>query len=514
MIYFGISKELDIRSFKLAKAFDENFSSVGAYLLSGNVFVILGGSESVAFNPAKRAVGLEAPFKNFDLAESDKKLLLRDSPQEKLLRMIISALREWYEVDPFVNHTEFELILAETNKMLSDFGMKLSHNSQGMRLLNGDKIISYEKGLSFLLENSALEDVEISLAEWSKEAEYYRETLQDEKAMEVYDRILKYAGSGTWIYTEALFRLGELYYFGSRYDEALRSYYRCDLKSIPDLRDFYIHMGHAFLDAMMKNYEDQIKLYYRGRLSHEFYERNMGAIELAAGELEENFEEYQEACYRVGQYKYNESRSRFIGTKKLENDIVVSEGGENRRGRYKPLKRYQRITLIPRRNIGISAGEDRDTLLKSGLRQMNLGEYQKAYEAYIKLSEAVTLKEREYTWAMLQLAKLYSFFEEYDMTLEYLKKCNTDDFGIIYRIEDYMLLYVHSRIVLDDFESDKRYRLLIRGKYDHYFAQYDRDYYLMTRDRNLMDSFYRYEKECIEDVLNTADHIYDKRARG
>ena len=65
-----------------------------------------------------------------------------------------------------------------------------------------------------------------------------------------------------------------------------------------------------------------------------------------------------------------------------------------------------------------------------------------------------------------------------------------------------MLLYVHSKIVLDDFESDPRFRKLIRGKFDSYYARFNREYYLMTRDRNLMDAFLSYEKECEENVLN------------
>jgi hypothetical protein len=107
-----------------------------------------------------------------------------------------------------------------------------------------------------------------------------------------------------------------------------------------------------------------------------------------------------------------------------------------------------------------------------------------------------------YTWAMLQLGTLFSFFDEYRSALMCLSECEPEKFGIVYRREDYMLLKVHANIVLDDFESDRRFRAMVRGKYDHYFAKYDRDYHFMTRDRNLMEAFEKYQRECIENILN------------
>ena len=65
-----------------------------------------------------------------------------------------------------------------------------------------------------------------------------------------------------------------------------------------------------------------------------------------------------------------------------------------------------------------------------------------------------------------------------------------------------MLLYRHIEIVLDDFESDQRFRKLIRGRLDPYFAKYDREYNLYQRDKKLLKAYATYERDCLEDAMS------------
>ncbi len=80
-----------------------------------------------------------------------------------------------------------------------------------------------------------------------------------------------------------------------------------------------------------------------------------------------------------------------------------------------------------------------------------------------------------------------------------LEKCDPTRFGVVYRLEDFLLLYQHAHIVAEDFESDVRFRNLVRGRMDAYYAQYDRHYNLLLKDRKLMRQYKVYEKDCVED---------------
>ncbi|MBR6469107.1 MAG: hypothetical protein IKS84_01910, partial [Lachnospiraceae bacterium] len=80
---------------------------------------------------------------------------------------------------------------------------------------------------------------------------------------------------------------------------------------------------------------------------------------------------------------------------------------------------------------------------------------------------------------------------------ETLQKCRPGKFGVVYRQSDFFILYTHVKILCDDFESDERFRKLIRGKYDNYYARYDQEYVKLRRNNKIMNTFKRYEKECL-----------------
>ncbi|MBQ7260160.1 MAG: hypothetical protein IJR19_02285 [Lachnospiraceae bacterium] len=503
MIYFETGRELDVRLYKTAHILDETFRSCGRYVLEDDRLIILGGIASIALSPLNREVSLEAPLRVFNLSKKKAKLLKVDSAAGRLIKMINDSYREWFEIDPFSNFMEFEGLVYETNRMMGEYGMTLVWNSQGLSLFHDSNRITFEQGLEFILDNDAYEDISKSFTEWMKEAAWYKSTGQDEKAMRRYEMILRYIDSSMEIYTEVLFSLGELYYFSSNYDEALIRYYHCDPRFIKDKRDFFVHIGHALLDRRMKNFESEIKIYYRSILDQTFYENNKRIVEYAATEIAQNYPEYEEACFMIGLRSFRENANRLIDSSRNERGLIVNERFYAPQAAVvKPKKRYEDIRLVQVKSLEDVAGKSCESMLAEGLKELNDGEYQKAYEAYVRLAEKAGRGSGHYTWAMLQLGKLFSFFDEYRSALMCLSECEPEKFGIVYRREDYMLLKVHANIVLDDFESDRRFRALVRGKYDHYFAKYDRDYHFMTRDRNLMEAFEKYQKECIENILN------------
>ncbi|MCR4654999.1 MAG: tetratricopeptide repeat protein [Lachnospiraceae bacterium] len=503
MVYFETGRELDVRLYKTAAVLIDAFRSCGKYIVQDDDLILLGGIESIALSPVNREARLEAPLRVFNVAKKKARLLRLESAAGKLVKMINDAYREWFEIDPFSNFMEFEGVLLDTNRAISEYGLYLVWNSQGMALFHDGEKITFEQGLQFIIDNDIYEDIGRNLAEWINDARFYKDLGQDDKAVRRYERVLRYLDSSSEVYTEVAFALGELYYFGSNYDEALSFYKRCNLEHVDDVQDFYIHIGHALIDRKMKNFESEIKIYYRSLLDSVFYDNNKRIVEYAASEIAQNYAEYEKVCLQIGKRYYDSDEGRIEGPSEDKGGLVVSEGSfVPAEVPVRPKKRYENIKLVKTKSLEIEADKDPESLLADGLYNLNEGEYQKAYENYALLAEKTGKGTVYYTWAMLQLAKLFSFFEEYENAVTCLADCERDKFGIVYRLEDYKFLYVHAKIVIDDFENDKRFRLMVRGKYDHYYARFDRQYHFLTRDRNLCEDFVRYEKECVENVLN------------
>ena len=129
------------------------------------------------------------------------------------------------------------------------------------------------------------------------------------------------------------------------------------------------------------------------------------------------------------------------------------------------------------------------------------GEYQKAFEIYWMLTKELPVDSDYYTWAQFQLGKLYTIFDDYHKANDAFSMCDVNRFGIVYRQEEFLVLYKHVKIILNDFEDDIRYRKLLRGRFDYYFARYDSEYNAMLKDHKLVRKFVQYEKECKEDSI-------------
>ncbi|MCR5106673.1 MAG: hypothetical protein K6B28_00775 [Lachnospiraceae bacterium] len=497
MIVFELYKQLDIRLYDTIKKIDENLKPCGKYLLEDDCLVMLGSNRSVRINITEKKIEADIPYRNYDIDISKLRWFSRESKEGCLIRMICNSLREWYEIDPFKSFMEFEGLLIETNKRLIEYGLSIFWDKKSMFIYREEKLITFEEALSLLLDIDETYDAKLSLTEWQNDARYYKMTGQEAEAIKQYEMLLRYTDRTMEMYTDAAFSLGELYYFNENYERAIEMYKRCDLRFIANARDLYVHIGHVFLDVRMKNFVREIKIYYRSLIDPYFAERNRRAVEVASEVVLNDYEEYEDACYQVGFKKYNEYQAMLPMIISEDDDFIITDKN------YEPVieipkKRYEDIKLIPTTLIEGNDNESREELLFKALNYLNEGEYQKAFLIYLRLSREATESEQIYTWANLQLGKLYVFFNEYENAITHLDNCREDMYGVLYRKDDQRLLSTHARIVMDDFESEERFRILIRGKYDNYYAAHDKEYFFLKKNKELMENFQNYEKECIE----------------
>ncbi|MBQ7588391.1 MAG: hypothetical protein IJT37_10260 [Lachnospiraceae bacterium] len=496
MIFFELFHQLDERMYRTVKQMDPLMNPCSRYLIDGNCLIILGANVSMRWNITNREITEEMPVKNFDLANETLYWFSEESAEGAMIRMISNAFRQWYNIDPFKSFAEFEISENDINRKLMEYGFQMAWAMDKMAVISNEGIVALESAITTAIEDDALRTAGISKDEWIYDARYFRRTDQLERAIDQYERVLRYSNFNERIFTEAAFCLGESSYFLGNYDNAVSMYYKCNLDYIDDENDFYIHIGHALLDVKMKHYEKELRTYYRGCLDRSYATEHMREVERAAAEVAAEFEEYEKTCLTIGKKKYNEHiaalplKEDALNFVEME-EVPVEESRKTADNRYRDVKLVKPKILADYYTISLNE------TMSDALGFMSTGEYQKAYELYYKLAQSLDPESDYATWVNFQLGKLYCICNDAKNSYETLCRCRPGKFGVVYRQSDFFLLYTHVRIMCDDLESDERFRKLIRGRIDDYYAKFDSEYISLRSDQSIMGEFRKYEKECM-----------------
>lgn len=497
MIVFELYRQLDVRMYMTVAVMDRDYGSCAKYILIDDTLLLLGTNHSVKLNMMTKSVTMDKPMKDWDINSEPVLWFAEDSSEACVIRMINNAFRQWMDIDPFPSYTAFSKAVQEINGKLAQYNLRIIFDMDSMCVFHDETAITFEQALELIMEMDSEREANANLEEWLAEADYLREKGQLEEAARHYEHLLKYADRSQQLYTRCLFSLAEVYYFLGNYERSVILYYRCNLEFIEDETDFYIHLGHALLDSRMKKYERQIKIYYHGRIDANYADTHRQAIEAAGREVAEVFDEYEATCLQMGQKKYAEYRNQLPFDADDIDEILLADIEKQEK---KPVacKRYENIKLVEPVCLTQTISKSVNELLADALDLFIEGEYQQAFDIYWRLRTKVSEDSDYSTWVQFQIGKLYCIFDDAIKALDAFQLCKPERFGLVYRQEDFFLLYEHAKIVCDDFESDVRYRKLIRGKFDYYYAQYDREYNQLLHDRKLMNEYYQYEKECME----------------
>ena len=386
--------------------------------------------------------------------------------------------------------------------MLAGYALRIFADESGMSIFRDDiargEEFTFEQAVELIMDMDENRMDDAGISQLINEALYYRKLDRYEEASVRLEKVVRYVDHTLPIYTQAVFTLAEIYYFMGNYDRAVKLYYRVNLKFIEDENDFYLHLGHALIDARMKKYDRHLRIYYHSRIDKEFADTHRQAVAAAKASVSDVFAEYEATCIDMGRKKYEEFR-RSLPENADEIDELMEEFEKSDEREQEIHKQYEGFSLSEPRSGAETTKMSVNERLSAALDRFLTGEYQKAFEMYYRLASQADEDSDFYTWIHLQLGKLYCFFDEPAKAWKALKKCDPGRFGIVYRLEDFLLLYQHAHIVAEDFESDDRFRKLIRGRMDPYYAQYDREYNRMITDRKLMRAYKVYEKDCIED---------------
>lgn len=506
MILFELYRQLDVRMFQTIGALDATFGAVAKYIMQDDSLVILGQNHSVRLNMANKEVTMELPIKNWNIDAEPVLWFAEGSSESAVVRAINNAFRQWLDIDPFATNEEFLLALDEANSYITKYNLRILADDNGMSVYHDEKIISFEQAIEIVSEMDFAYEQSADLEQILTLAQNEKRMGQLANAIPYYEQVLKSTSRPDILFTIAAFELAESYYFIGNNERAISLYYRCNLEFIADEDDFYIHLGHALLDPKMKKYEREIRIYYRAKVDPDYVLTHRDAVEGASKEVGSVFKEYEETCLDMGKKKYAEHRNQLpIGADDIDELLVNDEETEEESER--PIKVYEGIRITePLVNKGAPRKSDNE-MFSEALDLFIAGDYQKAFDIYYIISREVPEESDYYTWANFQMGKIYCIFEDYDKSKRALLQCNPNRFGMVYRQDDFLVLFQHVNTVCDDFESDARYRKLIRGRYDFYYAQYDHEYNQMLRDHRLIKKFVQYEKDCLNDAKEQFKNI-------
>jgi len=501
MIVFELYRQLDVRMYQTLAQLDPTYGPCAKYVFQDDTLVLLGSDHSIRLNMANREAIIDNPIRNWDIDNEPVLWFSEDSFEGYVVRAINNVFRQWFNVDPFDSEDALLASIVEINEFISKYGLRIIYDATGMFVYHNDRIVSFEQAIEIIGDTDMRSEQDADLQSVLMEAQGHKTAGRLADAVPYYEQILRATSRPDFIYTVAAFELAETYYFIGNYERAVSLYYRCNLEFIVNEDDFYIHLGHALLDVKMKNYEREIKIYYRSKIDPDYILTHKDAIDGARREVGQVFEEYEETCLEMGCKKYEEHRNtvpegaddidELIAVFEEDNDDVLLPGS----------KEYKGIRLTePAVKKDIKRKSDNE-LFYDAIELFIKGDYQKAFDIYWMLAKELPEDSDYYTWAKFQLGKLYTIFDDYGKALNELEECDPNRFGIVYRQDDYLVLLQHVRTVHDDFEDDERYRKLMRGKFDLYYAQYDPEYNRMLHDHKLVRKFVQYEKECREDSI-------------
>ena len=501
MIFFELVRGLDIRVFQTVSAIDPTYGSCAKYVFDKDSLVLLGMNHSIRLDILTKEIKKDNPIKNWDIESEAVMWFAEDSTEAVIIRLINDAYRKWHNLDANITNEYFAKELHDANEVLKAYDFKIFVDNSGMSIFKNDEAVSFEQAIEVIMDIDENNMDDNGIENLISEALFYRKMDRYDDAALRLEKVVRYVDHKLPMYSKATFTLAETYYFAGNYERAEQLYYRVNLEHIEDENDFYMHLGHALLDGRMKRYDRHLRIYYHSSIDPEFADTHRQAVAAAKSNVAEVFADYEVTCLEMGQKKYKEHKDSLpTEADDIDELLELYEKPEE-----KPMpvhKKYEGIRLVEPKNVKEISTKTLNERLSEALDLFLAGEYQESFEYYCRLKEQADKNSDFYSWICLQLGKLYCFFDEPEKAKNILNECNPNRFGIVYRQEDFLVLYRHTRIVADDFENDIRYRRLLRGMYDPYFAQYDREYNLMIKDKKLMKAFGLYVREC-EDVARS-----------
>lgn len=511
MLFFELYRQLDIRMFQTMSAMDPTYGACAKYVFDRDSLILLGTDHSVRLDILVPKVSTDRPLREWDIESEAMLWFAEDSVESLVVRLVCDAYRIWMQLDANITEEYFFNELNTVNSYLQSYDLRIYIDQTGMSVFSDGAPLTFEQALEIIMEEDASRMNDDGIENLITEAFYYRSVDKYEEAAILLEKAIRFIEPSSEMYTHTLFSLAETYYFMGNYDRAILLYYRVNMKYIADEDDYYLHLGHALLDSKMRKYDRNLRIYYHSKIDPNFADTHRQAVAAARSIVAEVIGEYEETCLDMGRKKFKEYRDSLPEeADDIDELLNIYEKPEE-----KPVgnKQITGIKLnVPDESVA-NTDLSVEELLSVAFDKFYNGDYQDAFTVYYILSGMILPDPKQYTWVHFQLAKLYSMFDDPEKAVDELELCDPNNLYKDGSFDDYMILYRHAYIVRDKLEGDARYGLLLRGRLDPYYANHDRNYKLMCKDKRLMKLYRQYEKECMEDARDILGDILTEETK-
>lgn len=499
MLFFELYRQLDVRMFQTMSAIDSTYGSCARYVFDRDSLVLLGTDHSVRLDILAPNVTNEQPLDHWAVESEAMLWFAEDSVEAAIVRLINDAYRIWMRLDANITEEYFFDELNTLNECLQSYDLKIYIDQSGMSVFSDGMPLTFEQAIDIIMEIDEKRMNSEGIEKLINEAYFYRKLDKYEEAAILLEKAVRYIDPATPYYSSVIFLLAETYYFMGNYDRAIMLYYRVNVKYVQDEQDYYMHLGHALLDSKMRKYDRHLRIFYHSKVDPEFADTHRQAVAAAQSVVSEVFGEYEASCLDMGIKKYNEYRKSLPEeADDIDELLNVYEKPEEKPGTSEV--QINGIKLVKPESLPDEVDMEAEEMFEIALEKMAKGRYQDAFSAYCLIDKIAIEEPDQYTWAHFQMGKLYMLFDEADKAVDEFELCDPNRFGGKYSFDDYLILYRHSYLVRDNQEVDNRYRFFVRARMDSYYAENDREYNLLRKDKKLYKAYRQYEKTCIQDA--------------
>ena len=307
MIAFRLNHALHLQYEKTMSYEEKDFASSGVYVLYNEDLIVLGEPFSMRISFAEKGVSQAQRFADWRIFDREALPKYEEhSIQSELLKYLLMVFRRFRKIEPYADVHMESVLLNKLNQKLRYHNLQAEPEEVNFlfRMLYFLQEISLEAAADILDTNHYAQGQRDRIRSDFEEAQRLRGLGQHESAVPLYLRILSSEKPESIVYTQACFGLGEAYYFADELALSAEFYQRCIVELLPDFSDFYIRLGHTYLDERMKEHAVYVKNYYKGKLSEPYKQRHKAELEEAALQVGDDYVEYEETCEKIGRGKY------------------------------------------------------------------------------------------------------------------------------------------------------------------------------------------------------------------
>ncbi len=307
MIAFRLNHALHLQYEKTMTCVKREFVASGVYVLYNGDLIVLGEPFSLWISYTAKGIGQAQRFSDWRIFDRETLPEYEEhAVQSELLKYLLMVFRRSQKIEPYADAHMESVLLRKLNQKLRYYNLQAEPEEQNtlFRILYFAEEISLEAAADILDTNDYAKGQRERIRSDFEEAERLRGLGQHGSAVPFYLRVLSSEAPDSLVYTLSCFGLGEAYYFADEPVLSAEFYRRCTVELLQDPGDFYVRLGHTYLDDRMKEHTVHVKIFFKAKLCGLYAQHHKAELLEASARVGDDYGEYEESCEKIGRGKY------------------------------------------------------------------------------------------------------------------------------------------------------------------------------------------------------------------